>query len=651
MIIEKLNINKFGKFNNTGFSFNKGLNVIYGKNESGKTTLLDFIVFMLYGADKRQKDDLFKYKPRDGSNMHGSMEYLKDGFRYTVQRTDVSQSSVRLINTDTGSDVSVNGTLGAELFGFGAGAFKKTYYSGNVTSVITDDKTGSIADRISNLSRQNQGEATFSQIKKHLTTKINTYTSKRCENPIIPALEEALYPAQKNADNALLRYNEAKEQKARLPLLYKRLNELNEKLDIINKKRENLNKIRLYDEYEKLSDRIGEIEGVLNSNRISVFESITDAELELFGNKGSDALNAYLTNKIKHKASHLITASISGLFFAVSVILWAIFFKNISAIVLPIVFSGLFIISAISSYVFKKLSKRAEQEHDNFIRKTAHFLGETDISSAGEFLNLYYSWKNSGSPDRDFFANELENLRNKFDALVNNIKTKYDISEIIYLDKNAISYDNISVGFYDDGVLNQTLRETERLKLEISDVENLNPDSYLELYEKAKRDVENIGKQLKNARAELLVYSKALQMLEKANTELENVFAPRVSHFASEIFARLTGSRYDTLTINSKLNINVKDNLSFYDAVNYSTATKEQMYLALRLAVTELCSNEKLPVFLDDCLSYYDDERKRLCFEFLKDFSKDRQIIYLTCHKAELDLADKIGANIIYLSD
>ncbi len=649
MIIDKLNINKFGKFNNTSFSFNRGLNVIYGKNESGKTTLLDFIVFMLYGADKRQKDDLFKYKPRDGANMHGSMEYFKGDSHFAVQRTDVSQNSVRLINTDTGCDAVLNGALGAELFGFGVEAFKKTYYSGNITSVICDDKTGSIADRISNLSKQNQGEATFSQIKKHLTTKINSYTSKRCESPVIPTLEESLYPAQKNADNALLRYREAMDQKAKLPLLIKRLNELNEKLELINKKRESLNKLRLNEEYEKLSDKINNCESILSSNRLNVFNTITSSELELFGNKGADILNTCLTNKIKHNASYKITACISALFFVLSILFWAMHFKNIFSLIFPLAFSGLLLVSGISAFTFKKLSKRAEAEHEKFIRKTAHFLGETDISSAGEFLKLYDEWKNQGSPDSDDFINELEILRNKFDTLVNNIKTKYELSEIIHLDKNAISYDNISEEFYDDGVLNQTLRETERLKLEISGVENLNPDSYLELYEKAKRDEENISKQLKNAKAELKVYTKALEILERANAELENVFAPRVCHFASEVFNRLTGSRYDTITINSKLNINVKDNLAFYDASNFSTATKEQMYLALRLAVTELCSPEKLPVFLDDCLSYYDDERKRLCFEFLKDFSKDRQIIYLTCHKAELDLAIEMGANIIYL--
>ena len=54
MLIKKLQVNNFGKLKNKEISLKSGINVIYGENESGKSTLLDFITSMLYGIDKNK---------------------------------------------------------------------------------------------------------------------------------------------------------------------------------------------------------------------------------------------------------------------------------------------------------------------------------------------------------------------------------------------------------------------------------------------------------------------------------------------------------------------------------------------------------------------------------------------------------------------
>lgn len=43
MYINKLLLKEFGKFNNKEIRLKKGLNLIYGANESGKTTVKEFI--------------------------------------------------------------------------------------------------------------------------------------------------------------------------------------------------------------------------------------------------------------------------------------------------------------------------------------------------------------------------------------------------------------------------------------------------------------------------------------------------------------------------------------------------------------------------------------------------------------------------------
>ena len=52
MIIKNIKINNFGKLENKELQFGDNINLIYGENESGKSTLLKFISSMFYGVSK-----------------------------------------------------------------------------------------------------------------------------------------------------------------------------------------------------------------------------------------------------------------------------------------------------------------------------------------------------------------------------------------------------------------------------------------------------------------------------------------------------------------------------------------------------------------------------------------------------------------------
>lgn len=67
MQIKELQINNFGKLKNKKIELKNGINIISGKNESGKSTLLKFITSMLYGISKNKNgkriSDYEKYTP------------------------------------------------------------------------------------------------------------------------------------------------------------------------------------------------------------------------------------------------------------------------------------------------------------------------------------------------------------------------------------------------------------------------------------------------------------------------------------------------------------------------------------------------------------------------------------------------------------
>ena len=61
LYIEKIEINSFGCISDKVFSFDKGFNLVFGNNESGKTTLLSFVLFAFYGTKiKKQPGNLLK---------------------------------------------------------------------------------------------------------------------------------------------------------------------------------------------------------------------------------------------------------------------------------------------------------------------------------------------------------------------------------------------------------------------------------------------------------------------------------------------------------------------------------------------------------------------------------------------------------------
>lgn len=91
MRFNHLKINGFGKLVKKELELKPGINVIYGENEAGKSTLMKFLTAMLYGASKNKNGksipDFDKYKPWALEEFSGTLEYtLDDGENFDVYR-------------------------------------------------------------------------------------------------------------------------------------------------------------------------------------------------------------------------------------------------------------------------------------------------------------------------------------------------------------------------------------------------------------------------------------------------------------------------------------------------------------------------------------------------------------------------------------
>ena len=129
---------------------------------------------------------------------------------------------------------------------------------------------------------------------------------------------------------------------------------------------------------------------------------------------------------------------------------------------------------------------------------------------------------------------------------------------------------------------------------------------------------------------EALGLSKTL--LLRADDRLRARFSPLLCQKAGELFRRLTGGRYDRIVLDRAMNVSVgQPGQSVTRPLDYlSSGTKDQLYLALRLAICDLILPEA-PMILDDALLCFDPERREQAMQTLREEAAHRQIILFTC--------------------
>lgn len=115
MIIKKLYISSFGKFKNKEIDLSAKMNVIYGLNEAGKSTIHKFIEGMLFGffrpgvKSRLMTEDHTKYSPRNTPEYFGSMVIEHQKEVYVLYRDfNKSKPKVTLTNQRTGQDITDN---------------------------------------------------------------------------------------------------------------------------------------------------------------------------------------------------------------------------------------------------------------------------------------------------------------------------------------------------------------------------------------------------------------------------------------------------------------------------------------------------------------------------------------------------------------
>nr|WP_319488804.1 AAA family ATPase [uncultured Caproiciproducens sp.] len=176
-----------------------------------------------------------------------------------------------------------------------------------------------------------------------------------------------------------------------------------------------------------------------------------------------------------------------------------------------------------------------------------------------------------------------------------------------------------------------------------------------------KKNVSELEEEAALLKKEILEEENDYECLDLAQTtlveafnEIRQSFGPLLNEKTAAVFNRITDGRYQNVIISRNFDINVQDaeNSVSHEWQYLSSGTIDQAYLALRLAVAGLLSEEgpKLPLMLDDVFLQYDDDRTRQGLKFLVDYAREgsgSQIILFTCHKNILLLAEQEGLDAV----
>ena len=179
MKITELQINNFGKFHQKKIAVHPGLNVIYGDNETGKSTLHQFITGMLFGMEKQRgragKNDAYQqYEPWNSSSYYaGAMRFQVDGKSFRIERNFYhKEKTATLKNELDGEELSVtHGDMEMLLGGMKKSTYENTYCIRQAAVETGKEFSGILQNYFVNASHTGDSDVNLTGAQKKLKTK------------------------------------------------------------------------------------------------------------------------------------------------------------------------------------------------------------------------------------------------------------------------------------------------------------------------------------------------------------------------------------------------------------------------------------------------------------------------------------------------
>ncbi len=650
MKIKKIKINSYGKLKNKEIDLKNNINIIYGKNESGKSTLLKFILNIFYGTSKNKKgkdiSDFEKYKPWDSEEFSGKLLYeLDDKNNYEIFREFNKKNPI--IFNENGEDITkkfnIDKNKGCEFFFEQTQITEEMFLSTSVALQqevkIGKENQSMLIQRISNLLGTGEDNISFKKamdkINKKQLEEVGTERSK----------EKPINIIQKNIKNNEEKINELKKYENLKYEFEEKRKEIKNNLEKNETENNLLKEIKKINEKNNLeNEKIKINEKIIqeNKNKIKELENkIAEKNEEYLNEEKNEKYidEKYEKNRLKNKLQIIFAILI------IINILWIIF---ISKIIDNIIFKYIFLLTIptdlIFSIIFKnKLNKKIKKlnKEKNIALKNIEDQ-KNDLKKEKEIIE-----KNS---------KEIEDEVNKI-KLENNLARTLEEHKILNKYSKNITEEEISDLFNDEKLevrLNylETIISNQKVDLNKIELQKENIEPQLENLSSLEEQLSILNEEQENLKNIKNSIELTKTLLERAYEKMKSQISPIFTEKLSNNIAKITKGKYKNIYFNDEQGLTVElENGNYVPAERLSIGTIDQLYLSLRLAMLDSISNEKVPIILDEAFAYYDNERLKNILAYLGTEFKNRQIIILTCTQREKELLKqlKIACNYIEL--
>lgn len=673
MKIKELKINAFGNLKDKEISLSNHINIIQGKNESGKSTLLKYIISMFYGISKNKRGkeytDYEKYMPWENTEFSGKIGYeLDNGETYEIFR-DFRKKNPKIYNAnleEISKDFSVNKTTGNEFFFEQTNIEESMFLSTLVTQqeeVRLDRQTQNfLIQKVANLAGTGEDNISYKKAIDKLNKKqVEEIGSSRSQGRPLNVVQEELKNTQiekerlicyKDKQYEMEKIQQKLEEEIKKQELYleiiKEIKKINEK-EKIEKEKINLNekiKINNEEKKEELKKEKNKLE-----EKIKVDNYFFNYDLE---NKNkiendSEEENKKLKNKFikikkeknkikKHKkTSNFILISILLIWILIS-IFNIMYTKNriLSFVCICIMPLDLLAILVTNIVFYKRYQNENEKEKQIEKQEEIENIGLKNI------LEKIKSQIELIEKNIEEEKIEIQKLNNKINLEMNlekeKIKNKYQNKINAEIINNYIAKENI------EGEKEKTEKELQKNQLELHalflDKNNILPK--LEKLAYLEEKIESLKKQEEDLLKDNSCIELVRQTLEIAYQKMKEKVTPKFTQNLSRTIAKISNEKYQKVSVNDEEGMMIeKENGEYIPANQLSVGTIDQLYISLRLSMIKELSKEKLPIMLDESFAYYDEQRLQNMIEYLHKEFLDYQILIFTCTNREKQILEK----------
>lgn len=602
-----LHISGFGKFHGRDITFADGLNVVYGHNETGKSTLHTFIRCMLFGMERGRgraaRNDLYsKYEPWENKSVYGGQLRLEqDGTVYRIERNfSKEQKSLTIVNETLGKEVTpTKAFMDRLLCGLNETSYNNTISIGQLKSATDGGMVTELRNYIANMNTSGSMALNITRATSYLKQRrkeferqldpdaARSYASLSSE---IRGIEKEI--ASPEYENQLLTFQD---QRSQVNL------QLGEKQQ----------------EREALLQKIAKGRQTLESAQFTDELSITAYRAEAL-----QTYDRYQTAKASsEKKSRTVLAVfcliLSVVFVGVSGYLAALGSQNIlagrlgiSPLLLLLASVAVLCITAILGCVLllngRRLRTAAAMNGKIMQEIFSRHLGDSTISE--EALAA--------------FKARMEEYQRLSQLLVQSEQSVQEkAAEIAALQEQATTCDD-------------AISRQQRTQWEL--------EKKLDHLSQCKDQVEALKQTLsenERIREEITAIDLALDTMTELSATIRDSFGLYLNKTASDLIAGITGGIYNSMSVDENLNIFMNTRTKLVPVEQVSSGTMDQIYLALRLAAAKLIQSDhdEMPLIFDDSFVLYDDDRLKTALKWLAS-SFDGQIIIFTCHQREAQM-------------